>query len=245
MKKLGLIGYPLTHSFSKKYFQEKFFRENLHSYTYQLYPIENIYQFPQLLAQEPELIGLNVTIPYKEQILPFLDEIHENAQKIGAINTIAIQNGKKIGYNTDYEGFLISLQNWIGHQKPSKALVLGTGGASKAVQAVLEHLQILFQVVSRNKKATFLCYSELSCQIIESSQLIINTTPLGMYPYTDTYPPIPYQYISEKHFLYDLVYNPEQTLFLQKGQTRGAKTKNGLEMLYLQAEAAWNIWRNI
>ncbi|WP_448529534.1 shikimate dehydrogenase family protein [Raineya sp.] len=245
MKKLGLIGYPLTHSFSKKYFQEKFFQENLHSYTYELYPIENISQFPQLLAQEPELIGLNVTIPYKEQILPFLDEIHENAQKIGAINTIAIQNGKKIGYNTDYEGFLVSLQNWISYQKPSKALVLGTGGASKAVQAVLEHLQIPFQVVSRNKKATQLTYQEITPALIESSTLIINTTPLGMYPALNTCPPLPYECINSKHWLYDLVYNPELTLFLQKGKAQGANIKNGLEMLYLQAEAAWNIWKRI
>ncbi|PKQ70511.1 shikimate dehydrogenase family protein [Raineya orbicola] len=245
MKKLGLIGFPLTHSFSKKYFQEKFLRENLQDYSYELYPLENIQQFSQLLTQHPELIGLNVTIPYKEQILPFLDEISENAQKIGAINTIAIQNGKKIGYNTDYEGFLVSLQNFLQDEKPKKALILGTGGASKAVQAVLEFLQIPFQLVSRKKGTSLLSYEELTPQIIENASLIINTTPLGMYPETNTYPPLPYESINQKHFLYDLVYNPEFTLFLQKGKARGAKIKNGLEMLYLQAEAAWDIWKEI
>ncbi|MCS6794783.1 MAG: shikimate dehydrogenase [Raineya sp.] len=245
MKKLGLIGYPLTHSFSKKYFEEKFVRENLTNYCYDLYPLQNIGEFPQILKQNPELIGLNVTIPYKEKIIPFLDEISENTQKIGAVNTIALQKGKKIGYNTDYEGFLKSLQNFLDGYVPTQALILGTGGASKAVQAVLQHLQIPFQVVSRNKNPQNLTYNELSAEIIMQTQLIINTTPLGMYPDTHTYPPIPYESITENHFLYDLVYNPETTLFLQKGKEQKAHTKNGLEMLSLQAEAAWNIWKKI
>lgn len=245
MKKLGLIGYPLSHSFSKKYFQEKFANEGICGYSYELFPIPTIQLFPTLLAQNPELIGLNVTIPYKEIVLSFLDELSPEAQQIGAINTIAIEKGKKIGYNTDCQAFLASLESFLNGFHPPKALVLGTGGASKAVQAALKKLSIPFQIVSRNKTPYCLTYSDLTADIIKHAPLIINTTPLGMYPQIETYPSIPYEYISEKHYLYDLVYNPELTLFLQKGKQQGAHIKNGLEMLYLQAEASWQIWKQI
>jgi len=242
MQTLGLIGYPLSHSFSKKYFQEKFLKEQIENIEYELFPLMCIEDLTDLLAQPKNWLGLNVTIPYKESVLPYLDELSEEAQKIGAVNTIHFRKGKKIGYNTDYIGFKKSLEK-IQLPPETHALVLGTGGASKAVQAALIALQIPFQLVSHSYKAATLPYEILDKKIMETHQLLINTTPLGMSPQTDTFPPIPYQYLTEAHFLYDLVYNPENTLFLQKGVEKKAQTKNGLEMLYLQAEAAWKIWR--
>lgn len=243
MNKLGLIGYPISHSFSKKYFQSKFEKENITNYEYELYPLEKIEEFPLLLQKNPELIGLNVTIPHKQNIISYLDEVDDFAQKIGAVNTIKIQNGKTKGYNTDYMGFMNSLKNWIGEKTSLKALVLGTGGASKAVQVALQTLQIPFQLVSRNgDEQNILSYEALNEEIIQKHHLIINTSPIGMYPHIDDFPKIPYEYLNQEHFLYDLVYNPEETMFLKKGLAQKSKTKNGLEMLYLQAEAAWNIW---
>ncbi|KOY87926.1 shikimate dehydrogenase [bacterium 336/3] len=243
MNKLGLIGYPISHSFSKKYFQSKFEKENITNYEYELYPLEKIEEFPLLLQKNPELIGLNVTIPHKQNIISYLDEVDDFAQKIGAVNTIKIQNGKTKGYNTDYVGFMESLKNWTGEYNSLEALVLGTGGASKAVQVALQTLQIPFQLVSRNgDEQNILSYEALNEEIIQKYHLIINTTPIGMYPHVDDFPKIPYDYLNQEHFLYDLVYNPEETMFLKKGSTQKSKTKNGLEMLYLQAEAAWNIW---
>jgi shikimate dehydrogenase len=243
MKKLGLIGYPLSHSFSKRYFQEKFTKEAITDYEYELYPIEDIRSFPELLNSQPELIGLNVTIPHKQSVIPYLDSLHSVAKEIGAVNTILIKDNQKIGYNTDYWGFMQSLQNWLGERIAHiQALVLGNGGASKAVQVALRSLRIPFQLVSRETSSNTISYQEIQAQHIQQHPLIINTTPLGMYPHTEKFPDIPYDYLTKEHFLYDLVYNPEETMFLQKGSQKNAKTKNGLEMLYLQAEAAWNIW---
>lgn len=243
MYKLGLIGYPISHSFSKKYFQTKFEQENITNYEYELYPLEKIEDFPKLLQKNPELVGLNVTIPHKQNIIPYLDEVDDFAQKIGAVNTIQIKNGKTKGYNTDYVGFMESLKNWIEDTKKLEALILGTGGASKAVQVALQTLQIPFKLVSRSgNEKNILSYDSLNEEVMIRNLLIINTTPMGMYPNIEDFPKIPYQYLSQEHFLYDLVYNPEETEFLKKGTIQKSKTKNGLEMLYLQAEAAWNIW---
>lgn len=244
MKKLGLIGYPLSHSFSKRYFQEKFLKQGIQGYEYELYSLESISLFPELLNKETHLVGLNVTIPYKQSILPYLDELSQAAQQIGAVNTILIKNGKKIGYNTDYIGFQESLISFVGDQLSKiQALVLGTGGASKAVQEALKSLQIPFLLVSREASDLAICYQNLQAKHLQEHLLIINTTPLGMYPDTEKFPDIPYEAISKEHFLYDLVYNPAETIFLKKGKEKSAKTKNGLEMLYLQAEAAWKIWQ--
>lgn len=243
MKKLGLIGYPLSHSFSKKYFENKFQQENIKGYQYDLYELKNIDEFPQLLTNHPELVGLNVTIPYKEQVISFLDGLSPEAEKIGAVNVIKIdENGEKIGYNSDYFGFYQSLINTKWNLENIQALVLGTGGASKAVKVALQDLNILYKTVSRQASVANLNYEDLTEKFIQNYQLIINTTPLGMAPRTETYPTLPYTFINENHLLFDLVYNPEKTLFLKKGETQGAQLKNGLEMLHLQAEKAWEIW---
>ncbi len=245
MRKFGLIGHPLSHSFSKKYFTKKFEKEGITDATYELFPIESIDQLPRLLQENPGLIGLNVTIPYKEQVLKFLNEVDPKAQEIGAVNTLKIANGKLKGYNTDYHGFKDSLIKFIGPNKiPSNALILGTGGASKAVKAVLEDLNITYQLVSRNLQEGQLSYESLNTQysILNTAKLIINTTPLGMSPNVNSLPNLPYDQLTEHHFLYDLVYNPMKTAFLQKGIIAGCWVKNGLEMLYGQAEKAWEIW---
>ncbi|MEE9439607.1 MAG: shikimate dehydrogenase [Saprospiraceae bacterium] len=236
--KLGLIGFPLSHSFSPGYFSEKFKTHNLPNHEYKAYPIEDISQLLDILDQG--VTGLNITIPYKEQILPYLDIISNDAYEIGAVNTLKIENGKLAGYNTDVIGFEKSLLKLLGNAKIESALILGTGGAAKAVQFVLKKLSINYQIVSR--KASYLNYKDLQKQDIIKSQLIINTTPLGMYPHVDKCPDIPYEYLSSKHFLYDLVYNPEKTLFLNNGDEKGSKTKNGYDMLIIQAEESWKIW---
>lgn len=241
LKKYGLIGYPLSHSFSKGYFTEKFIKEGIENAIYNTYPLENIGDFEDLIKKEPSLIGLNVTIPYKETIIPFLDELSAEAQKIGAVNTIKFVNGKKIGYNSDVVGFENSL---LRHLKPfhQKALVLGTGGAAKAVWFVLEKLNIPFLKVSRQKTENTIAYEDITTELIKAFHLIINTTPLGMSPKIDTKPEIPYQALSSNHLLYDLVYNPETTLFLELGKKMGATIQNGLPMLYGQAERSWELW---
>ena len=243
MKQYGLIGYPLSHSFSKGYFAEKFAKENIVDCKYDVFPLEKIEDFVELCNDKKNLIGLNVTIPYKEKTIPFLDELDETAANIGAVNTIKFSNGKKIGYNSDAYGFEMSLKPLLKSHH-TQALILGTGGASKAVEYVLKKLGIAFQYVSRTKNDKAISYEELNESIIQHSKLIINTTPIGMYPNIDTAPDIPYNVLTEKHLLYDLVYNPEETLFLKKGKEKGAQTKNGLEMLYLQAERSWEIWNS-
>ena len=248
MKKLGLIGYPLSHSFSKKYFSDKFKEEGIKGFEYELYPLERIEDLPDLLQTHPELIGLNVTIPYKEQVLPYLDAIYEEAYAIGAVNTIKIENGTLTGYNTDAYGFEQSLLELLGKNESEnllpvqQALVLGTGGAAKAILYILKKLNIRPVLVSRSKEKGDLTYQDINAQIINQNQLIINTTPLGMSPKSDTFPSLPYESITSKHFLYDLVYNPEKTVFLQKGEKQKAKIKNGHDMLILQAERSWEFW---
>lgn len=244
MRKFGLIGKKLGHSFSKKYFTQKFEREGIQDVQYELYELPNAQKLKSLLEQEPELVGLNVTVPYKQDVIPLLDELDEIAAKIGAVNTISIRQGKTKGFNTDYIGFKSTLEEFYPQEERKQALVLGTGGAAKAVWAVLDALQIPFRSVSRNPNPAKreLSYEQLTPKLLQTYNLIINTTPLGMHPHIDNMPDLPYEALTEQHYLYDLVYNPEQTLFLQKGATAGAQTCNGLDMLYRQANAAWAIW---
>jgi shikimate dehydrogenase len=250
MKLFGLIGYPLSHSFSKKYFTEKFERENISGCEYNTYPIENINLFPKLISDNPSLCGLNVTIPYKEAVIPFLNELDETAKAVGAVNCIKIQplstnNHQLIGYNTDVYGFRQSIKPFLETQH-ERALILGTGGASKAVHYVLKEIGIDCYFVTRHKtqdagSKTF-SYSELNENVFKAFKLIVNTSPVGMYPNVDDAPEIPYQFITSSHLLYDLVYNPLETEFLKRGKKHGASTVNGLSMLHQQAEAAWRIW---
>ena len=240
----GLIGYPLEHSFSKRYFTEKFAREGIAGHAYELFPIPDIGDLPRLVTAHPNLRGLNVTIPYKEAVLSFLDELDSGARAVGAVNTIRIREGRLQGFNTDVYGFEVSLRRFLAAAAapPGSALVLGTGGASKAVRFVLDRLSIPYLVVSRDRRRADLDYAALDKTTLVAHPLIINTTPLGMAPHADTCPDLPYGALTEKHLLYDLVYNPEKTLFLAAGEKRGAATKNGLEMLFLQAEQAWALW---
>lgn len=247
MNQYGLIGYPLTHSFSKKYFGEKFERENIKGSRYDLFELKTIDELPDLLTNA-NLRGLNVTIPYKQKVIPFLDGLDEaSAKRIGAVNTIKIYaDGSTKGFNTDYYGFRQSVAEWLDRRGESpigmKALVLGTGGSCKAVITALQDLKAQTQLVSRTPDEGEISYEDLTEEIITAHRLIVNTTPLGMYPAVETFPPIPYQYITHDHFLYDLVYNPVDTAFLQKGARQKAATHNGLKMLQLQAEKSWNIW---
>lgn len=259
MKLYGLIGYPLSHSFSKKFFTEKFEKEHIEGCRYDLFPIENISKLPDLLSTHHDLCGINVTIPYKQDVLKFLDWIQPDAKKIGAVNCIRIKPVSPVeaafsgelgikgddfwleGFNTDLYGFETSLKPLLTN-KQDHALVLGDGGAAQAVKCALENLGITYQLVTRKHQKDSILYSELEPHHIQKSLLIINTTPLGMSPRTDEYPPIPYDQLTNQHLLYDLVYNPDKTVFLQKGEERGAVIKNGLEMLILQAEKSWEIW---
>lgn len=244
MRRFGLIGKKLGHSFSKRYFTEKFAQAGIADARYELYELPEITAFADLLAREPDLVGLNVTVPYKEAVIPYLDELDKSAAQIGAVNTIKITAGKTKGYNTDFIGFRDTLKQFYPVEAGSKALVLGTGGAAKAVWAALEALGISYTSVSRKPAAHVLDYESVTPEVLQRYTLIINTTPLGMAPDTATAPAIPYQALTPGHYLYDLVYNPEETLFLQKGRAAGARTTNGLAMLYAQAEAAWEIWSN-
>jgi shikimate dehydrogenase len=247
MKTYGLIGFPLSHSFSQKYFTDKFSKEKIDA-RYLNFPIESISELPGLLKQHPYLAGLNVTIPYKQQIIPFLNELDAETSEIGAVNVVKITwaNGQPIlkGYNSDVKGFTRSLEPLL---KPvhNKALILGTGGASRAVAHGLLKLGILYRLVSRNPQGpSHVSYNDLTPEIISEYKLIINTSPVGMYPNVDQCPTIPYEAISDQHVVFDLVYNPEQTLLMQKSAAQGATVKNGLEMLHLQAEEAWHIWNS-
>lgn len=247
MRKFGLIGYPLSHSFSKKFFTQKFESESIKDCEYELYPIETIGSLSQLLSDNPDLEGLNVTIPYKLEVLPFLNEIDEAARIIGAVNCIKIaregQNIKLKGYNTDVYGFEESLKPLLepGHRK---ALILGDGGAAKAVKYVLEKLHIPFIIVTRRPTDSSILYEEITGEILSAYTIIINTTPLGMSPNVISSPDLPYHYLTANHLVYDLVYNPEETAFLNKAKVQEAKIKNGLEMLYLQAERSWYLWNS-
>lgn len=247
MRKFGLIGYPLSHSFSKKFFTQKFESEGIQYCEYELYPIETIDSLSLLLSDNPDLEGLNVTIPYKLEVLPLLNEIDEAAQAIGAVNCIKIAgkgpNAKLKGYNTDAYGFEESLKPLLepSHQK---ALILGDGGAAKAVKYVLNKLGIPFVIVTRSPTDTSILYEEVTEEILSTHTIIINTTPLGMSPNVISSPDLPYHYITAQHLVYDLVYNPEETAFLNKAKVQDAKIKNGLEMLYLQAERSWYLWNS-
>lgn len=242
MRRFGLIGYPLGHSFSRRYFTEKFRREGLSECTYDLFPLESISELLRLLAETPDLDGFNVTIPYKIRILPYLSSIDPAAESAGAVNTVSVQNGELRGYNTDVWGFEVSLKNFLPLSFNGRALVLGSGGASRAVQCALRKMGIAFSIVSRTPGPGQLGYEDLDAVIMRNHELIVQTTPLGMIPQEHTFPGIPFSLLTSKHYLYDLVYNPEETIFLQKGKEAGAQLKNGLEMLYLQAEKAWEIW---
>lgn len=243
MRAFGLIGYPLGHSFSKKYFTDKFEREGITGNAYELYPIEEIGELEELLLSTPDLEGLNVTIPYKEQVIGFLDSMSPVVEEIGACNCIHIQDGRLMGHNTDVIGFSKSL---LPKLKPhhNKALLLGTGGSSKAVAYTLKELGIPFLQVSRTPIEGMIGYEEIDQSMLETHTLLINTTPVGMYPNIDKAPAIPYAFIGADHYLFDLVYNPERTRFLQEGALRGATVENGSEMLVIQAEASWEIWNS-
>ncbi|MET0244826.1 MAG: shikimate dehydrogenase [Flavitalea sp.] len=239
----GLIGFPLGHSFSKKYFTEKFTKEKIDGFRYDLFPIESIYNLPQLLSDNPELKGFNITIPYKKDILSYLDDKSNLPEGLNACNCVSIKNGQLIGFNTDVTGFRLSLQPLL---RPihTDALILGNGGATAAVKHALKLSGIRFAVVSRTSgEHADLTYSDLDEAVLSKYKLIINTTPLGTYPDTSTFPDIPYEFITAEHLLYDLVYNPPLTEFLRKGQERGATVKNGYDMLVIQAEESWNIWQ--
>ncbi|MFZ5941926.1 MAG: shikimate dehydrogenase family protein [Bacteroidota bacterium] len=244
MKKYGLIGYPLTHSFSEKFFADKFSREKLSEVSYTNFPVSDISMLPSLIS-DPELEGFNVTIPYKEKILPFLDGIDPVAREIGAVNTVRVTRDNKrpllVGYNTDAIAFAITLHAFLPVLPPS-ALVLGTGGASKAVVYSLQKSGIRVKLVSRTPEAGRYTYNDLNGEVMGENLLIVNTTPLGTYPDTESRPPIPYHLLTERHCLYDLVYNPPETGFMLSGKEYGARTLNGYGMLVAQAEAAWKIW---
>lgn len=247
MLHFGLIGYPLSHSFSRGYFTEKFHRLGLSdTYVYHNFPLPSIEEFPALIQSRPELLGLNVTIPYKRSVIPFLDELDAAAAEIGAVNTIHVKGGRLKGYNTDVVGFGQSLDAFLARSGgPVKvALVLGTGGAAAAVAWALRRREIPYRLVSRKAGKDRWTYPDLTPERLARHELIINTTPLGMAPRESTRPELPYHALGPQHRLYDLVYNPAETLFLRHGRLQGAATINGLEMLHGQAEAAWAIWQS-
>ena len=239
-RKFGLIGKNIDYSFSKKYFSEKFKKENLDC-TYSNFDIENISQIESVL-QKNGISGYNVTIPYKREIIKFLDEIDEVAKDIGAVNTIKKIDNKNIGFNTDSIGFEKSLIPLIKNKKPDCALILGTGGASKAVKYVLKKIKINYSTVSRKEGKSEFIYENLNDVIINRFKMIINCSPVGTFPNINKCPNIPYKYLTKEHILYDLVYNPIESLFLRSGRELGCKTKNGLEMLEIQANESWRIW---
>jgi len=261
MKQYGLIGYPLSHSFSRKYFTEKFAKEHIEDHVYELFELKNLSDFPELLRANLKLCGLNVTVPHKIGIVRYMDWISEEAKRVGAVNCIRItaespvlaafsgevgmvdHDFKLEGFNTDVYGFEHSLKPLLKHHH-KKALLLGNGGAARAVKCVLDKLEIDYILVTRKHGRDGILFKDLTKKMIQEHPLIINTTPLGTAPNVDECPPIPYEYITDQHLLYDLIYNPEQTLFLKKGVEQGAATKNGFEMLVLQAEKSWEIWNS-
>ena len=246
MKKYGLLGYPLGHSFSRNYFNQKFEAERIDA-EYLNFEIPEIKEIKNVIKENPELNGLNVTIPYKEQVIPYLDDLDEDARLIGAVNVIKFSKGlfgkvKLKGYNSDIIGFKQSIEPLL-KEHHRKALILGTGGASKAVFQGLKQLGVASTFVSRKAKEYCITYEELTPKVMEQYTVIVNTTPLGMYPNVNACPDIPYDLLTSDHLLYDLLYNPDETLFMRKGKEKGAVVKNGLEMLLLQAFAAWEIWQ--
>ena len=249
MRFFGLIGEKLSHSFSHSYFKEKFEKEGINNAYYNLYPLKSIDEFNQIINDFTELSGLNVTIPYKQSVIPFLDKLDNAANAIGAVNTIKFERDKSklklLGYNTDYLGFWESIKPLL-KDNHKKALILGTGGSAKAVSYAFKIANIKYLFVSRNpSQEGVISYNDLNEQLLKEYTIIINTTPLGMYPNTDKYPDIPYDLISSDHILFDLIYNPVQTEFLRHGQMKDAVVKNGLEMLKIQADYSWNIWNDL
>ncbi|MBT8234740.1 MAG: shikimate dehydrogenase [Bacteroidia bacterium] len=241
MHRFGLIGRNIAYSFSPGYFAKKFQQLGLEDHRYEIFDLEDISLFPELLVAEDPLSGLNVTIPYKEAIIPYLDVLSDEAEAIGAVNTICFRDGQTIGHNTDIQGFEDSIAHLM-KGRHTKAMVLGSGGASKAVMYALQQMELLTTQVSRRKQEDMITYEELTTDMITSHPLLINCTPLGTYPNIDEKPAIPYEGITSDHLLYDLVYNPEKTAFLTEGELRGAITSNGLAMLEGQAEASWDLW---
>jgi shikimate dehydrogenase len=245
-KVFGLIGGTVSHSFSKAYFDEKFFREGLRDYHYELFPLGSIKEIEALLRDTKGLAGLNITIPYKEKVIQYIDELDDFARKIGAVNVIKIENGRLKGYNTDSDAFHDSVKKWLPAGKKFNAVILGTGGSSKAVQEALSKLGIEYTLVSRKPKKGVVTYRALGKDptILRDSHLVVNTTPLGMSPNTESMPSIDFEHLTKDHYVYDLIYNPARTLFLQKAEMRNATIKNGLEMLHIQAEKSWSIWNS-
>lgn len=242
IEKYGLIGKNISYSFSKHYFTDKFEQENLPNFSYENFDISDINQLQSIVAETLYLKGLNVTIPYKESVFPFLDKIDKKALAIGAVNTIKITKKQKLkGYNTDYYGFKKAIKPYLKpHHK--KALILGTGGASKAVAYALHTLEIEYKFVSRNPKTEQLSYEDLNSEIFNEYHIVINCTPLGTFPNIAEFPPLPYSFFTTKHLAFDLIYNPAETTFLQKAKEFKSETLNGYQMLIFQAEKAWRIW---
>lgn len=243
----GLVGYPLSHSFSKKYFSEKFAREGLTGCRYELFELPDPTGFPALWADHPDLVGLNVTIPHKQAFFSYLDSLDESAEKVGAVNVVRRQpDGTLRGFNSDVYGFRKSLEDWEAFRSncPERALILGYGGAAKAVEAALRDLGIAYQIVSRDPAKGDLTYADLTANVLRTHHLLVNTTPLGTYPNVDARPDLPYDLLTDGHLLYDLVYNPAETTFMRLGAARGAATHNGYRMLELQAERSWEIWNS-
>lgn len=244
MKRYGLVGYQLGYSFSKKFFTDKFSREGLHDFSYENFELKDISEFPSLIQDNPNLAGLNITIPYKEDVVQFLHEESDTVKECKACNCIKIEDGKLIGYNTDVYGFTKAFSSKL---KPSqkKALILGTGGASKAIKFSLEKLNIDYLLVSRTRSEKgVINYDDIDEKIIDEYRIIINTTPVGTFPDVDNSPVLPYQFLTAEHYLFDLVYNPEKTRFMQLGEEQGATIQNGFTMLELQAEESWRIWNS-
>ena len=244
MRRFGLLGRTLGHSFSARYFADKFQREGLaDTHRYDLFELPEIECVKELITTTEGLVGFNVTIPYKQQIIPYLDSLSTEARNIGAVNCVKIEpDGRLTGYNTDIDGIRLSLDKLLGGVEIDAALVLGTGGASQAVQYVLAERNIPYSIVSRDSCKGNLTYDDLKVEITSSHHLIINSSPVGMYPHVDQCPDIPYELLTTDHYLFDLVYNPERTLFAERAATMGAHTLCGLDMLYAQAESAWRIW---
>lgn len=256
MTRYGLIGHPLTHSFSQTYFTEKFAREGITNARYDLFDMPDVQTELSTLLRLPGLRGLNVTIPHKTNVLPFLDQLDASAEKVGAVNVIRLNDdGTKTGFNSDYYGFRQSLTDWVGGTVreqsddpdilsilPANALILGTGGASKAVMAALQDLGIAYKLVSRTKSAHGLTYADVA-NVLADYQLIVNCSPVGTYPKVEAAPDLPYDQLTSQHWLYDLVYNPAETEFMRRGRQQGAAVMNGYQMLVLQAEKAWEIWQ--
>tara|TARA_R100001480_G_scaffold152548_1_gene154698 strand:- start:264 stop:995 length:732 start_codon:yes stop_codon:yes gene_type:complete len=243
MAKYGLVGHNIGYSFSKTFFTAKFEQENRND-TYHNFDVECIEKLEEIISKTEDLKGLNITIPFKESVLPLLDRVDKEAQKIGAVNTIKfLKDGRLAGYNTDYYGFAKALADLLP-LKEKTALILGSGGASKAVTYVLEAMDFKFKIVSRTKKDGVLTYKDLNKEIIQSHYLIVNTTPVGTFPNTTEFPNIPFQYIGKDHVLFDLIYNPRETEFLKMGYAKGARVSNGMKMLEYQAKKSWKIWKS-